>query len=113
MNRTQQNTVRDGDLIVTVDVVWRDLRDGTILSMPKKPRLIGPTVLPIDVPLTQFDPSIAPPPKPGCEPQPLVPARIVAMGRYVPELGETNASGAKRVHDQIAVQIVSMMERKW
>src|SRR5262245_49688785 len=34
-NRTQQNTTRDADLQVSVDVVWRDLRDGTILSSPK------------------------------------------------------------------------------
>src|SRR5262245_22048512 len=27
MNRNQQNMVRDGDVIVDVDVVWRDLRN--------------------------------------------------------------------------------------
>jgi hypothetical protein len=31
----------------------------------------------------------------------------------LPELGETNASAATRVHNQIAVQIVSMMEKRW
>jgi hypothetical protein len=49
-------------------------------------------------------------------PHPARPAdagRIVATGRLIPELGESNASASKRVHDQLAVQIVSMMERKW
>ena len=38
MNRNQQNMVRDGDVIVDVDVVWRDLRTNEILSMPRRPR---------------------------------------------------------------------------
>jgi hypothetical protein len=111
MNRTQQNTVRDGEVIVAVDVVWRDLRDGTILSAPRKYRLPG-TPAPGDTPPIPFDPTINPPP-PLPEPATLVPARIVAEGRYVMELGETNASAAKRVQNQIATQIVSMMEKSW
>lgn len=112
MNRNQQNAVRDGDLLVTVDVVWRNLKDGTILSSPRKGRQLG--IVPVlgEPPLIPFDPTIALPPE-LATPQQVVPARIIAMGRYVPELGETNASASKRVHDQIAVQIVSMMEKKW
>jgi hypothetical protein len=115
MNRNQQNMVRDGDLIVDVDVVWRDLRTNEILSMPKKSRPIvaGPFALPGDAPPTPFDPSVPLPPPPGCEPQVPYPTRITGIGRYVPELGETNSSASKRVQDQIAVQIVSMMEKKW
>lgn len=113
LNRTQQNMVRDGDLIVTVDVVWRDLRDGTILSAPRKGGASQATlpgdVLPVPAP---FDPHLPPPaPLPGA-PQ-IVPTRLVAAGRYLPELGETSSSAAKRVQDQLAVQIVSMMERPW
>lgn len=111
MNRTQQNTIRDGDVIVTVDVVWRDLRDGTILSAPRKRTLPG-TPPPPDQPPIPFDPTVPLPPPPTEVPQ-VVPARIVATGRYVPELGETNASASKRVTDTIAVQIVSMMEKQW
>jgi hypothetical protein len=115
MNRNQQNAVRDGDLVVDVDVVWRDLRDGTILSMPKK---IGPPgALPIFPPTgpqaTPFDPTIPPQAPPLCEPQLVVPTRITAYGRFVPELGETNTSATNRVQRQVAVQIVSMMEKKW
>ena len=115
MNRNQQNAVRDGDLIVDVDVVWRDLRDGTVLSMPRK---LGPPGAPVIYPPNgpqpvPFDPNVPPPPPPHCDPEVVVPTRITAYGRYVPELGETNTSAMKRVQDQIAVQIVSMMEKKW
>jgi hypothetical protein len=111
LNRTQQNTLRDAEVVVTVDVVWRDLRDGRILSSPPKPRLPG-TPAPADEHPLAFDPTLPPPPPESEKPQ-IVPARIVAGGRYVMELGETNASAALRVENQIAVQIVSMMEKSW
>lgn len=109
--RNQQNTVREGELQVTIDVVWRDLRDGTILSATRKPRPpgSGPALAEQSLP---FDPTLPPPP-PVTEVQGVVPARIVAYGRYLTELGETNTSAAKRIQNQAAVQIVSMMERKW
>ena len=114
LNRTQQNQTREAEVVVTVDVLWRDLRDGTILSAPRKPRPpgSGPYVLPGDPPPVPFDPSVPLPPPP-CEVPQVIPARIVAGGRYLQELGETNASASKRVQDQIAAQIVSMMEKKW
>jgi hypothetical protein len=114
VNRNQQNQVREGEVVVQVDVVWRDLRDGTILSNPRpapggRGRNPGSA---LDVPPVSFDPEI--PPRPDQQPQELaVPVRITATGRYIPELGETNASAAQRVENQIAVQVVSMMERKW
>jgi len=114
-NRTQQNTAREGELQVSVDVIWRDLRDGTILSAPRKLRL--PNVAPTsptgaDPPPVPFDPNVPPAP-PVTVPAEAVPTRITAFGRYLPELGETNASAMKRVQTQLAQQIVSMMERKW
>jgi hypothetical protein len=113
MNRNQQNMVRDGDVIVDVDVVWRDLRSNEILSMPRRARPLtaGPLLLQGDA--QPFDPSLPQPPPPGCEPTAVYPTRITGIGRFVPELGETNASASKRIQDQIAVQIVSMMEKKW
>jgi hypothetical protein len=113
MNRNQQNMVRDGDVVVDVDVVWRDLRTNEILSMPRRPRPLAAGLLPGDPPPMPFDPSVPLPPPPGCDPVVPVPTRITGIGRFVPELGETNASASKRVQDQIAVQIVSMMEKKW
>jgi len=116
MNRTQQNTVRDGEVVVGVDVLWRDLRDGTILSAPKKGRppakgtTPGPT--PIEPQPVPFDPNVPIVPPLTENPGP-IPVRLVAAGRYIQELGETNASAMKRVQNQMAVQIVSMMEKKW
>jgi hypothetical protein len=114
MNRTQQNQIRDGELQVSVDVVWRDLRDGTILSAPRKsqPPTGVTSPLPGEPPPVPFDPNL-PPPAPIPVAPALVPQRIIAIGRYVPELGETNASAMQRVQNKIAVQIVSMMEKQW
>lgn len=114
-NRTQQNTVREGELVISVDVLWRDLRDGTILSAPRRPRPLNlaPTPPPAaDPPPVPFDPTVPVPPPPA-PPQEVVPIRLVAYGRYIPELGESNASALKRVQQQLATQIVSMMERPW
>jgi hypothetical protein len=109
--RTQQNMVREGELYVMVDVVWRDLRDGTILSSPKNVKLQPGAIDPNNPPVP-FDPTIPLPP-PACEPGKPTPTRISAYGRYIAELGESNASAMQRVQNRLAVQIVSMMEKKW
>jgi hypothetical protein len=115
LNRTQQNQTREAEVVVTVDVLWRDLRDGRILSSPR------PNVIPVagvavpagqPLPIPQFDPDVPVAPPVAVIPAP-IPVRIVATGRVLPELGETNASGSKRVVDNIATQIVSMMEKPW
>lgn len=111
MNRTQQNLVREGELVVSMDIVWRDLRDGTILSSPKSGKPPVGTIDPNNPPVP-FDPSVPCPP-PGTETPKPIPTRITAFGRFMPELGESNASAMQRVQNRLAVQIVSMMEQKW
>jgi hypothetical protein len=113
LNRNQQNQVREAEIQVAVDVVWRDLRDGTILSNPRPRPAPGspPPRLPGDQPIP-FDPNLPPPPDLRELENP-VPQRITETGRMLPELGETNSSAATSVHRKLAVQIVSMMERKW
>jgi hypothetical protein len=114
LNRNQQNQLREGEVVVWVDVVWRDLRDGTILSNPR-PRPIPGRTVPnplIDAPPPPFDPNLPPPPDLRELDQP-TPQRIVATGRFIPELGETNSSAALRVQNQVAVKIVELMEKKW
>ena len=111
LNMNQQNQIREAEVQVAVDVVWRDLRDGTILSNPRKQPRSGPNPQ-LDGPPVPFDPNVPVPPDRTPLEQP-TPVRLLATGRMIPELGETNASASKRVHDQIAQQIVSMMERKW
>jgi hypothetical protein len=114
LNRNQQFQVREAEVTVWVDVVWRDLRTGVILSNPRQRPIPGRTVpnTQIGAPPPSFDPNVPVPPddRPLDLPQPV---RIVATGRLIPELGETIASAETRVEQQIAVQIVSMMEKQW
>src|SRR5262245_56656655 len=42
LNRNQLNEIREGELVLTVGIVWKDLRSGEILSLPRP----GPTALP-------------------------------------------------------------------
>ncbi|HEV3440568.1 MAG TPA: LPS assembly lipoprotein LptE [Gemmata sp.] len=92
LNATSQNATREFEVVVSMDVAWRDLRTGEILSAPKKPGNPG------------VDPSKTPQPEP---------IRIVASGRYIMELGETAATGAQRAKIELATQIVAMMEKQW
>ena len=111
LNLNQLNQIREAEIQVTVDVVWRDLRDGTILSNPRKARRPGAPNPQTEDPLP-FDPTVPLVPDLS-DPAIPTPQRVVATGRLIPELGESNATASKRIHDQIAVQIVSMMERRW
>ena len=112
LNVNMQNALREGEIVVSVDVVWRDLRDGRILSSPRKGSPVPPGVVPPAITPIPFDPDLSQPP-PTSVAQAALPTRIVASGRLLPELGETNATASKRVIDQLAVQIVSMMEKPW
>jgi hypothetical protein len=119
LNVTQLNMIREGEVIVNVDVVWRDLRDGKngkILSAPKKKR--NPVTAPnnttppgVNEPIP-FDAGVSQPPDVIGTPPP-EPVRIIAGGRYVPELGESIATALQRAQIQIGTQIVSMMEKRW
>jgi hypothetical protein len=118
LNVTQQNQVREGELAVTVEVVWRDLRDGRILSAPKKrrPQNSVPTDpnpgmrQPTDAPV--FDEQVSQPPDRYEVPK-AEPVRITATGRYIAELGESNASAEQKIEYNIATMIVSLMEKRW
>jgi hypothetical protein len=117
LNRTQLNYTREGEVVVSVDVVWRDLRDGRILSAPRKRRNPGnapnnTTPDPSDPLPTPFDSGVSQPPDLYVTPK-AEPVRIIASGRYLPELGETTATALQRARIQLGAQIVSMMEKKW
>ncbi len=102
-NKTPQNLNREFEVNIVADVVWRDLRSGKILSGTRAP------VPPSD---QQFDPSLpaAPPSPPDGIAYPL---RISAFGRVLPELGESDTTGAQAAVKQLARQIVNMMEATW
>ncbi|MDB5313737.1 MAG: hypothetical protein JWO38_7939 [Gemmataceae bacterium] len=115
LNRNQQNLPRESEVVITVDVLWRDLRDGRNLSAPR--RAVNPNGGP-PLPTLQppepvpFDPDVPLPP-PAAVVQNDFPVRIVATGRLIPELGESTTTGEQKAINQLAIQIVSMMEKPW
>jgi hypothetical protein len=114
LNRNQQNLIREADLVLTADVLWRDLRSGEILSAPKRGRQPGPAgvpAVPTDLPPV-FDPTNPTPPQPAVV-QDAPPVRLVATGRMLPELGESSTTAAQRAVNAMAIQIVQMMEKPW
>lgn len=107
VNRTQQNTIREADLAIYLDVLWVDLRDGRNLSATR-PRADKDILDPVPL----FDPTVEPIP-PVAKPLPLLPTRVVGTGRLIQELGETNTTAEQRAINHLARQIVSMMECPW
>lgn len=103
-NRTQQNHARYAEIVITANVVWRDMRTGRVLSN-RSP--VGPPV-----PAVPFDPSL-PPPDAVLVKEIAIPVQVVTTGRLIPEVGETNATGNKLAVDAMAKQIVNMMEIAW
>jgi hypothetical protein len=94
INRNQLNEVREAEFTLAVEVTWTDLRTGEILSQQ-------PLKLPY--PMTQDDlPDMKPPP-----------VLVQSVASMIPELGQSNTSARQSNIDKIAVQIVSMMEKKW
>jgi hypothetical protein len=82
-----------------VEVVWKDLRTGDILSQRRK--RLDPLPPPIDTPV-----AVPPPVK-------VVPASITSTTDFIPELGGSMASARKANTDLMAIEIVSMMEKPW
>ncbi|MGL4422294.1 MAG: LPS assembly lipoprotein LptE [Gemmataceae bacterium] len=105
LNRNQQNHVREAELILTVQIVWRDLRNAKVLSNPNPPQKLRETP-------PAFDPSANPAMEPFRKENAL-PISIIASGRLLPEVGESNATAAKLAVDAMARQIVNMMEKPW
>lgn len=104
LNRNQLNQWRDGEVLIAATVVWK-ARDGRVLSNRRRP---APTLS--EVP--QFDPSLPPPVVEPVE-ETAIPVAVVANGRLIPELGESNATAQQIAINQLARQIVNLMEEPW
>lgn len=98
INRNQLNEVREAETYMSVEVVWKDLRSGEILSQPRRKDL--------DAPNAAFNL-----PEPGA-PEP-VPVRITSTGSFIPELGQSTSTARQMNFDRIAGQITRMMEKPW
>ena len=103
-NRNLLNQAREFDVIIGAEVVWRDLKNGRVLSGSREPNSQAQ-----DLP---FDPSrvAAPLPQPVAVPTPIA---ISAQGRVLPELGSSNTTAAQTAVRRLAIQIVNMMEEPW
>jgi hypothetical protein len=138
LNYTPQNTIREGETTMAVELVWRDRASGEILTKaarrpgapreldPREPLLVpGPTVppgsRPIGVPMapTQGTSGVID----GGEVEeeiidPLtrkkaIPVLVRSVAQFRPELGESITSSMQKNIDRLAVQIVSVMEKAW
>jgi hypothetical protein len=97
---TQTNQVRQAEIGLGVEVVWKDLRPGKIGEVLSSPKATLPQE----------------PPLPGVVQLPVAkapPVLLLPVATYETELGGSNAAAEKQAIDRVAVQIVSMMEKSW
>jgi hypothetical protein len=94
-NFNQLGEVRDAETTLTVEVVWRDLRPGTVGQILSRP-----------IKVTDPMPEESPVPTPE-------PVLVQSLATFVPEIGQSLSSAEKVNIDQMAVRIVSMMEKPW
>jgi hypothetical protein len=122
LNRTPINQVREVETNVAVELIWRDLRTGEILSKP--PRRPGqplpPEALSTGPLMNALNPNIpavptAPPNGPVASGDAANAAKITirSVAGFIPELGQSQATAYQQNVDRLAVEIVSMMEKPW
>ena len=128
LNRNQLNETRESEMVLTVAVVWKDLRSGEILSQPRAQGVNGPAFAPLpdlapgaggvpNSPLAAFPP-VAPNagvtstlPIAGCTPvQPVI---VASTATFAPEIGQSNTSAQQLNVNRLATQIVALMEKPW
>lgn len=105
LNFNGQALPLQSEVVLVVEVVWRDLRTGEILSNPKRPKPASPDP-------AAFDPSLQPPP-PELPAQTAIPVTITASGRFLIQNGESVSTAADAACQRAARYIVNMMEAPW
>lgn len=115
LNRNQLNEVREAETVLTVGLVWLDLRTNEVLSRPRRgsPDPVTPGIPGLQVPETGgfSQPAVAQPTMPNLA-KPL-PVLVTGTGRFIPELGQSNNTGYQEAINRLATQIVSQMEKPW
>jgi hypothetical protein len=122
------NEIRQAETVMSVEVVWKNVKTGELLSGPARrlespqyaaPGLPPPQALPGSLPLL-IDPNVPPPltspAEPPAEGAPVPkppPVLVQSVESYTPELGQSTTSSLQGNMDKIATQIVSMMESPW
>jgi hypothetical protein len=90
------NEVREGEYTMTVEVSFRDLRIGTGIPEPLSPSEPTPSE-------ANSASSGKPPPK----------TLLIRSRPFVPELGQSTATARQQLVEDIAEQIVNMLESPW
>jgi hypothetical protein len=90
INANQVGEVRQAQVIIGAQIIWRDLRPGKVGDVLSAPRQGGPGT-----------------PPPGIPAQPTL---VTAMGQFETELGGSITQAQADALNKMAVQIVSMME---
>jgi hypothetical protein len=141
LNYNQFNTPRETETALTVELIWRDLRTGKILS--RAPRRPGQPLDPdLREPVLSTPDSILPP---GAKPVPIgavptvpradiaasgqgddeevlidpatkkppIPVVVRSVAHFRIELGETLTTAQQKNYDRLAAQIVNAMEKAW
>lgn len=117
LNRNQLNEVREAETQIVVELVWRDLNTGEILSKPRPkdddPLRHTPGVQTLQ---SQGVPgaagAIVDQPPPNIDDNKCV-VRAQSLANFIPELGGSITTGYQRNVQRLATQIVSMMEVPW
>lgn len=98
LNRNELNEVREGEMVIGVEIRWQDLRSGEWLSRRQRPPGQANSETP------------TPGPTPGKPPPPVL---VTAQGNFIPELGQSPTTALQTGVNRMAVQIVSLMEQPW
>jgi Lipopolysaccharide-assembly len=98
INRNQLNEIREAETNLAVQIIWKDLRTGEILSRPRADLNKGTPVA------LGGDPNVQPD---------TTPVLVTSLTSFIPELGQSITSARKTNVDVLATQIVAMMEIPW
>ena len=98
INRNQLNEIREAETNLAVQIIWKDLRTGEILSRPRADVNKGTPVA------LGGDPNVQPD---------TTPVLVTSLTSFIPELGQSITSARKTNVDVLATQIVAMMEIPW
>ncbi len=103
--RTPFNGAREIEITAGVEIVWRDLRTGIVLSNPRPTKTEEITS---DIPA--FDPTV---PKTKPIPETPQPVSLQEIGRGYLEVGETSTTALQMALKRLATKIVNAMEKPW
>jgi len=127
INRNQLNEIREAETMLSVELIWRDVHTGEILSLPRsgpgapavntqippmpgvgipgQPEPIPPLTAPLPLPGT--------PGTPGAPPGPRPVVVVQSLANFIPEIGQSTASAYWANVQRLANSIVQMMEKPW